>query len=156
MDGFRWGFLGEGQPCINLYFPGWTLDTSGKFAGAMIGVVILGILTEGVSKFRHDLANKGRREVMTLQGARKFRVAQTGLHGLHAVAGYFLMLAAMTFVIDLCYSWFGHRVCSVWWRHLQSRGEPLLCVPRGRSQRTRSKLWKQQQVAHNSNSGRFF
>ena len=103
MDGFRWGLKGGGQPCVNLFFPGWTLDTPAKFSGAMIGIVLLAVLTEGISKVRHNLSRKGRREVMSLQQARRFRAAQTGIHGFHALIGYILMLATMTFCLELLF-----------------------------------------------------
>jgi hypothetical protein len=99
MDGFRWA-LKRGQPCINLYFPGWTLDTAGKFVAAMIGVIILAILTEAISKFRHNLSKQAKISTVTQAEARKFRLTQTGLHGIHALTGYSLMLAAMTFALE--------------------------------------------------------
>jgi hypothetical protein len=103
MDGFRWGLKGGGQPCVNLFFPGWTLDTQAKFSGAMIGIALLAVLTEGISKLRHNMNKKGRREVMTLKQARRFRAAQTGIHGLHALIGYILMLATMTFCLEILF-----------------------------------------------------
>ena len=30
--------------CLNLFFTGWTLDTEGKFVGACVGVLLLGVL----------------------------------------------------------------------------------------------------------------
>lgn len=99
MDGFRWA-LKRGQPCINLYFPGWTLNTTTKFVAAMIGVIILAIFTEAISKFRHNLSRQAKISTVSKAGARKFRLTQTGLHGIHALTGYSLMLAAMTFALE--------------------------------------------------------
>jgi hypothetical protein len=99
MDGFRWA-LKRGQPCINLYFPGWTLNTGGKFVAAMIGVTLLAILTEAISKFRHNLSKQAKYSTMTRTEARKFRLTLTGLHGIHAMTGYTLMLATMTFALE--------------------------------------------------------
>ena len=99
MDGFRWALKG-GQPCINLYFPGWTLNTTTKFVAAMIGVIILAILAEAISKFRHNLSKRAKISNVTKAEARKFRLTQTGLHGIHALTGYSLMLAAMTFALE--------------------------------------------------------
>lgn len=93
MDGFRFSLLGKNNPCLNLYFPGWTLDTRSKFWWAMMGVVLLGIITEGVSKLR-SLSSK------RLSGFLK-RVTITVLHGIQALVGYILMLATMTFSIEL-------------------------------------------------------
>ena len=93
MDGFRFSLLGNNNPCLNLYFPGWTLDTRSKFWWAMMGVVLLGIITEAVSKLR-SLSSK------RLSGFLK-RLTITVLHGIQALVGYILMLATMTFSIEL-------------------------------------------------------
>ena len=58
-----------------------------------MGVVLLGIITEGVSKLR-SLSSK------RLSGFLK-RVTITVLHGIQALVGYILMLATMTFSIEL-------------------------------------------------------
>jgi uncharacterized membrane protein (Fun14 family) len=99
MDGFRWA-LKRGQPCINLYFPGWTLNTAGKFIAAMIGVTILAVLAEAISKLRHNLSKQAKIPAVTQAKARKLRLTQTGLHGMHAFTGYTLMLATMTFALE--------------------------------------------------------
>jgi hypothetical protein len=100
MEGFQWALKGE-STCINLYFPGWTLDTKGKFVGAMIGVIGLAIVTEGISKVRHTLSRKTRRADVTRSEIQKISLMQTGLHGLHALTGYILMLATMTFSLEI-------------------------------------------------------
>lgn len=92
MDGFRFSLSGN-SPCLNLYFPSWTLDTRGKFWWAMVGVVLLGIVTEGISKLRSLLSKN-------LTGSAK-RWTITLLHGLQALVGYILMLATMTFSVEL-------------------------------------------------------
>lgn len=68
----------------------------------MVGVVLLGISTEGISRLRHDLSKKA-------QGSHpdehfKYTLMQTGLHGLHAFTGYMLMLATMTFAWEMMLS----------------------------------------------------
>jgi copper transporter 1 len=104
MDGFQWSLQG-GHPCINLYFSGWTLDTSGKFACAMIGVFLLALLTEGISIWRHALSRRAKTLASNSQQApneaRMLRAYQTCIHGFHAMTGYILMLAAMTFSLEL-------------------------------------------------------
>lgn len=92
--GFRFS-LHESSPCLNLYFPGWTLDTRGKFAGAMIGIVLLAVLTEGLSMIRFKLQNSFKSQ------PQRRRWVLTGVHGLQALTGYILMLATMTFSIEL-------------------------------------------------------
>lgn len=100
MDGFRWS-LKEGGQCLNLYFPGWTLNSQGKVFGAMVGVLVLAMTTEAISKLRHRLSVKAR-NVATSQAVRKKLVAaQTLLHGAHALVGYIVMLATMTFSLEL-------------------------------------------------------
>ena len=96
--GFHLSLKG-GQSCLNLFVPSWTLDTRGKFVGAMVGILFLAILTEGISKLRFlaqitlssssHCCHRHRRWIMTL------------LHGLQAFVGYLLMLATMTFSIEL-------------------------------------------------------
>jgi len=93
MDGFRFSLQSNDQPCLNLYFPTWTLDTRSKFAGAMLGIFALAVLTEGISKFRFLASRR-------LKGSAK-RWSVTGLHGLQALVGYILMLATMTFSVEL-------------------------------------------------------
>eukprot|EP00980_Cylindrotheca_fusiformis_P004627 scaffold990_cov108-Cylindrotheca_fusiformis.AAC.4 len=100
MDGFRWS-LKEGASCLNLYFPGWTLDTKGKVVGAMFGVLFLAMFTEAISKFRHTLSTKARNVSTSQKERKKLAVAQTLLHGLHAFVGYIVMLATMTFSLEL-------------------------------------------------------
>ena len=101
MDGFQWALKGESQ-CINLYFQSWTLDSVGKFVGAMIGVVLLGMSTEGISRYRHNLNVKSR--TASLGERKKLSYIQTGLHGVHAFVGYILMLATMTYSMELLLS----------------------------------------------------
>lgn len=95
MDGFRSSFAHPSQtPCINILFPSWTLDSRGKFIGAMAGVILLAIFTEAVSSFRlrvHGKMNPGlTRKLITIL-----------LHGLQAFLGYILMMITMTFSIEL-------------------------------------------------------
>ena len=103
MDGFHWA-LKRGNQCINLYFPSWTLDSKGKVIGAMIGVLLLAIVTEGISKYRHTLSQKAKKTYYLSQEAKILRLTQTTLHGFHAFTGYILMLATMTFALELLLS----------------------------------------------------
>ena len=100
MEGFRWTLQG-GHSCINLYFSGWTLDTRGKVIGAMVGVLLLAMMTEAISKLRHSLSIKQRVVTISSSERKKLSVFQTLLHGLHAFTGYTVMLATMTFSLEL-------------------------------------------------------
>jgi len=101
MDGFHWSLKGE-SGCINLFFASWMLNSTGKFIGAMIGIILLGISTEAVSRLRRVVANRARNS--TTEESLKYSLYQTSLHGLHALSGYLLMLAVMTFSLELVLS----------------------------------------------------
>jgi hypothetical protein len=94
MDGFRLSLAASSNnPCLNLYFPEWTLNTRSKFWCAMMGIIALGVVTEGISKVRSMLSKR-------LKGNIK-RWSITFLHGLQALVGYILMLCTMTFSVEL-------------------------------------------------------
>jgi len=101
MDGFRWTLREEGNSCVNLYFASWTLNSKGKVLGAMAGVFLLAVLTEAISKMRHKLSLRARDVATPLSERRRIALFQTLLHGLHAFIGYIVMLATMTFSLEL-------------------------------------------------------
>mmetsp|Transcript_13917 Transcript_13917/g.21704 ORF Transcript_13917/g.21704 Transcript_13917/m.21704 type:complete len:327 (-) Transcript_13917:67-1047(-) len=104
MDGFRWS-LADNSPCLNLFFPGWTLDTSGKFAGAVLGVLALAVVTEGVSKVRYVIQRRFRQARRTSRRSPlQHRCAIASLHTLQALLGYVLMLVTMTFSLELLFT----------------------------------------------------
>ena len=101
MNGFRIVLKG-GCPCINLFFPGWTLNTPYKFVGAMVGVFILALITELFGKFRTKALHLSTTTKTTqIMKKKLFRYVYLGMHGVHAIRGYFLMLAAMTYSVEL-------------------------------------------------------
>jgi hypothetical protein len=100
MEGFRWTLKG-GSSCINLFFPGWTLNTHGKVIAAMVGVLVLAMTTEAISKLRHKLSVKARNVATGQSERKKLVLAQTLMHGVHAFFGYIVMLATMTFSLEL-------------------------------------------------------
>jgi solute carrier family 31 (copper transporter), member 1 len=131
MDGFRFTFKGE-EPCLNLYFSNWTLNSKGKLVAAVIGVFFLAVFIEGLSKLRQKIvraakqvaAERQQQEAQQQQrlppeGAafsspittsilgwnpRLLRLSITILHGIQAFLGYILMLATMTFSLELLFS----------------------------------------------------
>lgn len=107
LSGFRVSLKGN-QPCLNLFFPGWTLDTRGKFAAAMIGIALMGVFVEGVSKLRYRTVKAAKRAHVSGDQYRWnpqfLRFSITLLHGSQALTGYILMLATMTFSIELLLS----------------------------------------------------
>jgi hypothetical protein len=74
----------------------------------MIGIALLGVFVEGVSKLRHRTVKAARRAHVSddLQrwNPQFLRFAITVLHGSQALTGYILMLATMTFSIELLLS----------------------------------------------------
>ena len=113
MDGFTsslrhtwWAFASttahrrEAPGCLNLFFPAWTLDGAGKFAAAAFGVLALGVAVEALSALRRSRAvalarakHRGRSAAATAETAL--------LYGLQLALGYFLMLAVMTYSVEL-------------------------------------------------------
>jgi len=102
MDGFRWTHK-EGNSCLNLYFGTWTLNSKGKLMAAMVGVFLIALLTEGISKFRQNLSLRARDITTPQSERRRIAVFQTFLHGIHAFIGYIIMLATMTFSLELLF-----------------------------------------------------
>jgi Ctr copper transporter family len=116
MDGFQWTLKGKGS-CLNLYFASWTLDTVPKFVVAMVIVVLLGIVTEWIARLRHDVSKYHRRRMVgqllqrrpgrrhqqqpTGRISDKIWYIQTLLHGMNAFSAYILMLATMTYSLEL-------------------------------------------------------
>ena len=90
MNGFSSAFA-KRNTCLALYLDAFTLDTAGKFVAAMFGVLALGILAEALVAFRRSRAEKGV--------AGRFEAALG--YGLQLALGYFLMLAAMTYAVEL-------------------------------------------------------
>lgn len=117
MEGFQWT-LKKSSTCLNFYFPSWTLDTTTKFVAAMVCVLVMGIVTEGVAKVRYSVSKKVATAVATVatqnhttneqRRNRDYRYyyyyysyVQTGLQGLNALCAYLLMLVVMTYSLEL-------------------------------------------------------
>uniref|UniRef100_A0A7S2HDD7 Copper transport protein n=1 Tax=Helicotheca tamesis TaxID=374047 RepID=A0A7S2HDD7_9STRA len=95
MQGFRFALASDpSTPCLNLFFSSWTLNTRGKFVAAMIAVLLLSVITEGMSAFRLQM-----RKTLKPGKTRKFLVVI--MHGMQALLGYLIMLATMTFSIEM-------------------------------------------------------
>ena len=90
MNGFSSAFA-KRNTCIALYVDAFTLDTAVKFVAAMFGVLALGILAEALVAFRRSRAEKAL--------AGRFEAAIG--YGLQLALGYLLMLAAMTYAVEL-------------------------------------------------------
>jgi len=100
-DMFMQGFQSSGNAkdvCVILLFNSWILDTRTKFAIASIGVILLGIGIEAMLCFRRKLQK--RRILPRINGLYR-RVAIVALFGLNIASGYFAMLVAMTYSVEL-------------------------------------------------------
>ena len=105
MDGFKFSLADE-EPCLNLFFPDWTLDSKPKFYVAMVGVFFLAIFVEGLSSWRYRIVLSvklaHRRNVDTgPNSTQMLRLVVTLMHGLQGLVGYLLMLTIMTFSVEL-------------------------------------------------------
>ena len=90
MNGFASAFA-KRNTCLALYIDAFTLDTAVKFIVAMFGVLALGILAEALVAFRRSRAEKG------VAG----RLEASLGYGCQLALGYFLMLAAMTYAVEI-------------------------------------------------------
>lgn len=105
MEGFKFSLAGR-EPCLNLFFPDWTLDTPHKFFAAVVGVGALAVAVEGISALRYRIVRSVKQAHRRRRGAapkatQALRLVVTLLHGLQGLLGYLLMLAIMTFSIEL-------------------------------------------------------
>eukprot|EP00537_Pseudo-nitzschia_pungens_P010080 CAMPEP_0172391928 /NCGR_PEP_ID=MMETSP1061-20121228/8212_1 /TAXON_ID=37318 /ORGANISM="Pseudo-nitzschia pungens, Strain cf. pungens" /LENGTH=384 /DNA_ID=CAMNT_0013122673 /DNA_START=432 /DNA_END=1586 /DNA_ORIENTATION=+ len=97
--------------CLNLYFESWTLDTRLKFFAAMVLVVVLGIVTEGLGRWKHEVAKQQQQLQQQQQQqlwqsrprSRSERLywTHTVLQGLSILSAYLLMLVVMTYSLEL-------------------------------------------------------
>jgi Ctr copper transporter family len=136
MDGFRWTLVG-GDGCLNLYFSSWRLDTRSRFVAAMAAVTVLGVLTEGIARLRHDVSKRHRRALAAAASQSSSSTAPAGpsssarhgrrraatrlwylltfLHGMNALGAYLLMLATMTYSLELLLCVIGGLVAGYWY-----------------------------------------
>lgn len=96
MDGF-YSTLQEEKgdtACVNLFFTEWTLDNGTKYALGCMGIFLVGMFVEFLTFCRKKIVKSfpwsiGRDVVMVV------------LHGTQVFFGYLLMLAAMTYNVEL-------------------------------------------------------
>ena len=107
MEGFKFTMANE-EPCLNLFFADWTLNSSTKFYAAMVGCFFLAIFVEGLSALRYRIVRsvkqahrRGDQQQSSTQG---LRLVVSVLHGLQGLVGYLLMLSIMTFSVELLLS----------------------------------------------------
>ena len=86
MDGFRSFASDSVSNCLNLWFTGWTLDDDVKVTVACLGVLVFGIAAQLIAALRLKY--------------NKSPLLSTFLFSIHIAAGYFLMLASMTYSVE--------------------------------------------------------
>lgn len=125
MDGFHWAlFPSRGSPpppCLNLFYPSWTLHTRSRFIFAMASVTSMGILVEACGMWRARCLRKGRarraaeRAAVVALGsssssrrdpshARRWDLLAALLHASRVWLGYLLMLAVMSYAVEFLLS----------------------------------------------------
>lgn len=67
----------------------------------MMCVVVLGIVTECIGRVRHDVNKKARRISSTQRQRHRLWYLQTALQGANALMAYVLMLATMTYSLEI-------------------------------------------------------
>lgn len=99
MDGFHFTlFSSPNTNCLVFFFQAWTLDTIAKFIIALVSVFMLGVITEGIASYRSNLRNR------KFASGKMRRLVLSSMSASQALAGYLLMLVAMTYSIELLLS----------------------------------------------------
>jgi hypothetical protein len=98
MDGFTMmAFSNRGSvPCINLLFTSWTMDTNLKFAFGCVGVFLISVTVQWMTMFRQKI-KKGKTKTSVYANS----VFTVLVYGIQVVLSYFIMLAAMTYSVEL-------------------------------------------------------
>jgi len=98
MDGFTsMAFSRRGSvECLNLLFVSWTLDSELKFAFGCVGVFLISVFVQMMTHIRQKLKKGGSKlkDVMT-------SIATILLYGVQVALSYFIMLAAMTYSVEI-------------------------------------------------------
>jgi zinc transporter ZupT len=94
MDGFHRSLRGK-QSCLNYFVATWRLTDRGKFRGACVFTVLLGILIEGLSAARAFVVRRSAKNL------RRKHWLLTAIYAVQAPLGYMLMLISMSFSVEL-------------------------------------------------------
>jgi hypothetical protein len=88
--------------CVTLLFQDWTLDSRVKFAFACLGVFLLSALTQAVPLMRkHIIQRFSPNSAGLLKDKRVRDLLLALLFGIDKTIGYFVMLVAMTYSVEL-------------------------------------------------------
>jgi len=95
------GFESVPADCIILLFAGWTLDNRIKFAFGAIGTFFLAVLCEVLTWVRRSYLSDSS-SVRLFRGRRRLlKALKATLFTTQVTLGYFLMLVAMTYQVEL-------------------------------------------------------
>jgi hypothetical protein len=98
MDGFRSVATDSRKtPCLNLIFLDWTLNKPWKFGLACFFTVVFGIFIQYLSSLRVYISSKSS----VFKNEFFKRLATVLIFGVQVVSGYFAMLIAMTYNVEL-------------------------------------------------------
>jgi len=98
MDGFQFVLGSDSSLCLNMLSPDWTLNSSGKFVAGLAFQFLLAIFVEFLSAHRRNTFKMYN----LVPGARQYyKCVLTLLHMLQAALGYFVMLAAMSYSVEM-------------------------------------------------------
>jgi len=95
------GFESVQADCIIYLFAGWVLDTRTKFALGALGTFVLAILCEYLTWVRRSYLSASP-SIRLFRGRRRLlKAVKASLFTTQATLGYFLMLVAMTYQVEL-------------------------------------------------------
>jgi len=94
----KFGSKEKDNICVILLFKSWILNTRTKFIIGCVGVVILGIAIEALLCLRRSL--QSRKLLLRISSPIR-RVLIILLFGVNVASGYFAMLVAMTYSVEL-------------------------------------------------------
>lgn len=91
MDGFHWI---HDTTCVIYLFPGWVLESQGRFVAACFGTILFGIMVEVVIFQR-------RSSIQSFESGTKRLLISSAFYGLQLTMGYLIMLVVMTYSMPL-------------------------------------------------------
>ena len=92
------GFTTYPADCLILLFGSWKLDSAASFTVGCLGTALLGIITEGLTMVRRTRLTKLR---WRARRPRLYVATLGAAFSVQATLGYFLMLAAMTYQVEV-------------------------------------------------------
>lgn len=110
MAGFARQSENPDAECINLWLPSWTLDTSSKYCSACVGLFLMGVFIQYLTKLRGmlytyaSISHSKQRYLFRSNAVNHSRILSAVdilLFGVQVTLSYLIMLAAMTYSTEL-------------------------------------------------------